>query len=451
VEKLTFTVDSRLLRELGERLVGRPHIALAELVKNSYDADATQVVIRFLPERIEVADDGHGMSREDFEDKWLRIGSTHKEREAYSPRLRRPLTGSKGVGRLAVQLIANNLEIRSVERFSRSRELKAEVDWREAVEAGDLTEAPVYVDEIPVQSAFPHESETGTILILSNLNDRWEKREFEELARELWPLQSPFDDPGTKETFHITLESPYASFVHAFEAQMDAVLELWTARLVGEMLPETHEAPASVVDVKRAYDSTSGSENDESWDTASDFSRAADETEVPARIVRLALEMDEGPSETIYYRLPNCHLDSLRFQVRVYQLQHRQPRGISVGEARRYLRRFGGVHVYDTGFHLPYYGPDTDWLHIEIDHSHRLSRSQLLPKDLQRSGGMSNLPTNSRLFGTVYVNTAHEQRLASERYGNTSKALAIQVSRDRLTESPAYRDLVTLVRFALDY
>src|SRR5437016_4694119 len=101
---LTFTVDSRLLRELGERLVGRPHIALAELVKNSYDADASQVVVNFLPDRIEVLDDGHGMSPKDFEDKWLRIGSTHKEREAYSPRLHRPLTGSKGVGRLSVQL-----------------------------------------------------------------------------------------------------------------------------------------------------------------------------------------------------------------------------------------------------------------------------------------------------------------------------------------------------------
>lgn len=45
--RANFTVDAALLRELGERLVGKPHIALAELVKNSYDADATEVVIRF--------------------------------------------------------------------------------------------------------------------------------------------------------------------------------------------------------------------------------------------------------------------------------------------------------------------------------------------------------------------------------------------------------------------
>ena len=171
--RLTFTVDSRLLRELGERLVGRPHIALAELVKNSYDADASQVLIRFMPGKIEVIDDGHGMSPEDFEDKWLRIGSTHKEREVYSPTLHRPLTGSKGVGRLAVQLIANHLEIRSVSKSLKTLELVADVDWAEAVQAGELTKAPVIVDEIKPESRFAKDSPIGTKLILTQLNHSW--------------------------------------------------------------------------------------------------------------------------------------------------------------------------------------------------------------------------------------------------------------------------------------
>jgi hypothetical protein len=45
-KKLRFTVDSALLRELGERLVGQPHVALAELIKNSYDADASVVEVK---------------------------------------------------------------------------------------------------------------------------------------------------------------------------------------------------------------------------------------------------------------------------------------------------------------------------------------------------------------------------------------------------------------------
>ena len=46
-ETLHFDVDSHLLLELGERLVSKPSVALAELVKNSYDADAPSVTIEF--------------------------------------------------------------------------------------------------------------------------------------------------------------------------------------------------------------------------------------------------------------------------------------------------------------------------------------------------------------------------------------------------------------------
>src|ERR1039457_1766921 len=78
MQAINFTVDSRLLAELGERLVGKPHIALAELDKNSYDADATQVVIGFRQDRIEITDNGHGMNFDSFRDFWMRIGTTHK-------------------------------------------------------------------------------------------------------------------------------------------------------------------------------------------------------------------------------------------------------------------------------------------------------------------------------------------------------------------------------------
>ncbi|UJH71739.1 ATP-binding protein [Ornithinimicrobium sp. INDO-MA30-4] len=109
-----FTVDARLLRELGERLVGRPHIALAELIKNSYDADARHVELTFEGDRIAIADDGHGMTENDFTERWMRIGTTIKNDQKLSPALLRPLTGSKGVGRLAVQLLAERLDLHTV-------------------------------------------------------------------------------------------------------------------------------------------------------------------------------------------------------------------------------------------------------------------------------------------------------------------------------------------------
>lgn len=79
-----FTVDTHLFRELGELLVGRDSTALIELIKNAYDADATEVTV--YGERLDkpeeghilVTDDGVGMNAEAFEKGFLReIGRAH--------------------------------------------------------------------------------------------------------------------------------------------------------------------------------------------------------------------------------------------------------------------------------------------------------------------------------------------------------------------------------------
>jgi len=83
---LGFSVDTHLFRELGELLVGRDSTALLELVKNSYDADATHVTVYAEGLRrsdglghIVVTDDGVGMTVEEFQNGFLRIASRMKE------------------------------------------------------------------------------------------------------------------------------------------------------------------------------------------------------------------------------------------------------------------------------------------------------------------------------------------------------------------------------------
>ena len=72
----TFIVDASLLNELGERLIGRPGIALGELIKNAFDADATVCRIEFGEDQIVVSDNGSGMSEEDFLKHWMRRESS---------------------------------------------------------------------------------------------------------------------------------------------------------------------------------------------------------------------------------------------------------------------------------------------------------------------------------------------------------------------------------------
>ena len=140
------------------------------------------------------------------------------------------------------------------------------------------------------------------------------------------------------------------------------------------------------------------------------------------------------------YSIPECKLREGDFEVRIYHLEYRQPRGIKVREARDYIQKFGGVRVYDGGFHLPYYGdPTNDWLNIEQVHSHRLSKSQFLPEKYYVEEGMTFLPTTSRLIGVVNVNTSQETDLE------------ILVTRDQLREGKALDNVRSMVRYALDY
>ena len=70
-----------MLRELGERLVKQPEVAIVELIKNAYDANATQCTIHYDPQqRILVEDDGDGITFDRFRDSWMQ--SRHElERE----------------------------------------------------------------------------------------------------------------------------------------------------------------------------------------------------------------------------------------------------------------------------------------------------------------------------------------------------------------------------------
>jgi signal transduction histidine kinase len=419
--EIPFSVDSALLKELGERLVGKPHIALAELVKNSYDADATRVVIRFGSDDIEVADNGHGMDFDEFKRFWMRIGTPHKQADRVSHKLKRPVTGSKGVGRLAVQFLGKKLEIRTVSERDTDSELVAQVNWEEAVEAGELTQAVARYEEVQRETAFAGESSFGTRIVLTTLNQEWSDEEFRELAREIWWLQPPFrsnPDLATEEqkSFEVKLESPSEQEVRKFDSQMHAFLDIWDARLAGK-LTESVKAGTS--------------------NTAT---------------VRFSLEFSDGTRINKEHNFRDCALHEVEFEIRIFDLVHRQPRGIKVAEAREYLKEFGGVHVYDSGFHLPYYGPEIDWLNIEMDHSHRLSKSKLLPEDLQVQEGMNYLPTQSRIYGVVHVNTPRERELTLKGGRQTGEShLQIQVTRDRLVDNESFRRLTEIVRWALDF
>lgn len=118
---LSFSVDTGLFRQLGELLVGRDATALAELVKNAYDADATEVVLTATAlddadaGALVLIDNGIGMTLEQFRSGFLRVaGRTKTAGGRISPAFGRRYTGEKGVGRLAAHKLSSDVRVRSI-------------------------------------------------------------------------------------------------------------------------------------------------------------------------------------------------------------------------------------------------------------------------------------------------------------------------------------------------
>lgn len=431
---LTFSVDSALLRELGERLVGKAHIALAELVKNSYDADATEVVLHFGNDRIVITDNGHGMTFDEFKRFWMRIGTPHKQKKGLSRKLKRPMTGSKGVGRLSAQFLASTLSLTTVSDRNQEVQLSVGVDWKKAQQAGELTKAEAECTESAREITFPAGARHGTQIVLTELNEPWDSEKIRSLAREVWALQSPFSESLPKEDprrFRVRIEGTDDNLVEPAQRQLRAYLDIWDARLIGK-LPPYEEGSAVKTPATIVVEFSDGKRVERSYSI---------------------LKEEQGEREEGKWDSTRRSLDSAEFEIRIYKLEGKQRFGIQVGDAREFFNKYGGVHIYDAGFRLPFYGVETDWLRIERDHSHRLSKSQLLPDQFHVSHGLNNLPTNTRIFGVVNVNTSREREIAEVRaQGEVSPDyLMISVTRDRLVENTAYFNLRVLVRWALDF
>lgn len=410
-----FKADSALLRELGERLVGKPYIALAELIKNAYDADASRCVIHLLADRIEVSDDGHGMAVDEFLDFWMTIGTRHKATRDTSRKLGRRVTGSKGVGRLSAQFLAHKMQLLSTAEGSTER-LHAFVDWDEAIETGSLTEAEAkYRTEPNDPDVYPLDSKHGTSVVLHELKQDWDEDEISELGRQIWMLNSPvymFGEARRRKRdaldFRIVFKTDLPGVDEAFETQMSQALENYQAIITGRIAKDGAKNKSLVI---------------------VDFG-------------------DESYSET--FECPPF-LQEADWEIRIYNLAGRQAGGVSVVDMRDYFARYGGVTVFDKGFRLPYYGAENDWLDLEYDHSHRRNRSKLLPDRLHVPRALNDLPTQGRIFGVVNVNTSRENRLAKGKRKDSGEFLKIQVSRDRLVANRAFTALKEAVRQSIDY
>ena len=158
-----FRPKARIIHTIGKELIANPNIALLELIKNSYDADAKSVNINNYMEgtirHIVISDDGHGMTKDDIENKWLVLATANKKQKTISPE-GRILLGNKGIGRYASALLGNQLKITS---YTQDEIVTLELDWNQFTEDKFLDEINISITTQP-----NNQNPTGTTIEIIN-------------------------------------------------------------------------------------------------------------------------------------------------------------------------------------------------------------------------------------------------------------------------------------------
>lgn len=213
---MNLTASARLIMQLGEQLIEDELVALLELIKNAYDADAnnvdvlidTNTVTPYGKGRIEIKDDGNGMIPSIVRNSFLRLSTSFKEEEKSSIYYHRRVLGKKGIGRLSFQRLGNYISVETVpniERYEKTELLKKEdkefineyskinidIDW---------SEFPIDMDFSDIMATVKYEKDVvasyGTKIVIQGIKNLnfWDmdKKKEEKLKNELLNMMDPF-------------------------------------------------------------------------------------------------------------------------------------------------------------------------------------------------------------------------------------------------------------------
>ena len=109
-KKLKITYET--LKSLSSGLYSNLPTVLAELISNSWDANARNVSITIEEDKVIIFDNGHGMSEQDFENNFLQVGYSRRDSNSSNPNKskdgKRYVMGRKGIGKLSIIAFSKN-------------------------------------------------------------------------------------------------------------------------------------------------------------------------------------------------------------------------------------------------------------------------------------------------------------------------------------------------------
>lgn len=192
-----FSVDAGIINRLGKELVGKQETAVSELIKNAYDADATEVNLIFENAWnkggvLTIEDNGHGMNREQLVNGFMRLSSSDKIHNPVSEKYKRQKAGRKGIGRFATQRLGDKLII-ITQTAQLPEALKVIVNWNDFATDKDLLTISNSIEFVPKIK------ESGTRLIIEGLREGWSDHMIKRIYRYTSELLQPFPLSKKKE------------------------------------------------------------------------------------------------------------------------------------------------------------------------------------------------------------------------------------------------------------
>lgn len=423
---IAFQAEGRLLQELGERLVASPEVALVELIKNAYDADSPSCEVRLSDDgtKLAIADQGHGMTFDEFAGKWMRIATPSKLEERVSRIFKRRLTGAKGIGRFAVRSLGDQLTLTTVAKDpGRNFEtrLTARFDWPEIDRLSDIHEAKV---DYTLERATPG-TPTGTILEVRGLKTSTDFTSKSSLRSDILRIVTPLQgleagrfkpahqDSKTDPGFRVVLPGDQEGLGEVNLAEL--VLSNYWARL--------------------QIDLSGNRLTFKVW-----FSSSREPKTVA---VKVSTAISSGFVADIRY-----------FPRRKGIFRGK---GINGQAAWQWVRDNHGVAVVDHGFRIVPYGYKVDdWLHLDLDkaHSERDWRSGIAKTHFPIPPAVRNrpadnpalyLPYNFQLVGAVFVESTPPlgEKAAID--------LIPSMDREGFLNNRAFDELVEFVRAGIEF
>jgi signal transduction histidine kinase len=222
ITQIPFTVSARTARLIGQENFANAEGAIIELVKNSYDADASVCIIIIDPvnDSIRILDNGDGMTEKIIRNQWMTIGTDDKKVNFKTKS--RIKTGAKGIGRFALDRLGKSSVM--LTKTLDSESLVWDVDWNQFDNSGavisdikatlQIGNSDFWGEIIEMQNftglkepIIDHwKQEKGTLISIDKLKDTWDERATQSLFSNLEILVPPLETNIFQLFLYSTLE-----------------------------------------------------------------------------------------------------------------------------------------------------------------------------------------------------------------------------------------------------